>query len=132
VDVEAAARTWIDGWSRAWPAKDADAVAALYADDAVFRSQPFREAHRGPAGARDYASWAFSEQEDVEFWFGEPVLGDDRAAVEYWAVIAFGGRAETIAGVAVLRFAADGRVAEQRDYWSPREGRHEPPADWGR
>jgi ketosteroid isomerase-like protein len=43
MDAEAAARAWVEGWSSAWPARDAGAVAALYAEGAVFRSHPFRE-----------------------------------------------------------------------------------------
>ena len=50
----------MDGWSRAWPARDADAVAALYADDAVFVSHPFRE----PRSPREYAAWGFADQAD--------------------------------------------------------------------
>jgi SnoaL-like protein len=128
VDTEAAARRWIDGWSRAWPAADADAVAALYAEDAVFRSQPFRELQ----SPRAYAEWAFSEQDEAECRFGEPIIEGDRATIEYWGVVRYEGADETIAGIAVIRFGPDGLVTEQHDYWNAQEGRVEPPEDWGR
>jgi SnoaL-like domain len=128
VETRAAARRWIAGWSYAWPAGDADAVAELYADDAVFRSQPFRDTQ----SPREYAAWTFSEQDEAECWFGEPVIEGDRAVIEYWGVVRFEGRDETIAGIALVRFQPDGLVAEQRDYWNAQEGRIEPPPGWGR
>lgn len=133
MDALEAARAWVTGWSRAWPAKDAGAVAALYTEDAVYRSHPFRQPHLGSAGAAEYARTAFGEEEAVRIWFGEPVAGDGRAAVEYWAILhpAEGGEV-TLAGTSVLRFAADGRVREHREYWSMQEGGREPPPGWGR
>ena len=127
METGAAARRWVEGWSRAWPAADADAVAALYADDARFRSEPFRELQ----SPRAYAEWAFSEQDEAECWFGAPIVDGDRAVVEYWAVVRFQGRDETIAGIAVIRFRPDGLVAEQHDYWNSHEGRVEPPEGFG-
>ena len=127
MSTEAAARAWIDGWARAWPAADADRVAALYTDDAVFRSAPFRST-QPPA---DYAAWAFEGQEAADCRFGEPFVVGDRAVVEYWAHVTFAGETTTIAGVSLLRFAADGRVSEQRDYWHEEPGRQEPPPEWG-
>jgi hypothetical protein len=38
---------------------------------------------------------------------------------------------ETIAGVALLRFGADGRVVDERDYWNTVEGRVDPYDGWG-
>jgi hypothetical protein len=81
---------------------------------------------------RDYAEWSFSEQDEAECWFGEPVWEGDRAAVEYWAVVSFQGRDETIVGTSMLRFGPDGLVTEQRDCWNAQEARHEPPEGWGR
>ena len=124
VETADAARRWADGWARAWPAADADAVAALYAPDAKFRSEPFRDLQ----SPRDYAEWAFSEQDEAECWFGEPIVAGDRAVVEYWAVVRFRGEDETIAGVALIRFGPDGLVVEQHDYWNAKPGRHERPA----
>ena len=128
MDAELAARRWRKTWLRGWPAEDADAIAALYAEDAIFRSHPFRAPH----GALEYARWAFGDQDAAACWFGEPVVDGDRATVEYWGIVTSGERDETIAGVSVLRFGADGLVAEQRDYWTSRAGRHEPPEGWGR
>jgi ketosteroid isomerase-like protein len=127
VETAAAARRWVEGWSSAWPAADADAVAALYAEDARFRSEPFRELQP----PRAYAEWAFSEQDEAECWFGVPIVAGDRAVVEYWAVVRFEGRDETIAGIAVIRFRPDGLVAGQHDYWNTHEGRVEPPEGFG-
>ena len=36
MDAETAARRWADTWSRAWPQRDAEAIAALYADTVVY------------------------------------------------------------------------------------------------
>jgi len=88
VDVEAAARAWAEAWERGWAERDADAIGALYAPDAVYRSHPFREPERS---AHDYAVRAFSDEEVADIRFGEPVVTGDRAAVEYWAVLAADG-----------------------------------------
>ena len=127
METREAARRWVEGWSNAWPVADADAVAELYAEGARFRSQPFRDLQ----SPRAYAEWAFSEQDEAECWFGEPIVAGDRAVVEYWGIVRYQGRDETIAGVSLLRFGPDGRVIEQHDYWSSQEGHVEPPEGWG-
>jgi len=132
VDTGTAARAWIDGWYRAWLAKDSDAIAALYSDDAVFRSLPFREPHLGQKGIAAYAQGSFESEEPDRVWFGEPVAGAGRAAVEYWAILLVEGKPWTLAGTSILRFASDGRCEEQRDYWVMEQGRREPPEGWGR
>jgi SnoaL-like protein len=126
--AEEAAREWVDAWRRAWPAADPEPLAAVYADEAVFYSHPFRPRQHW----RAYAEWAFADQAEAECRFGEPVIRDDRAAVDWWAVIASkGGSIETVAGTSLLRFGDDGRVVEQRDAWAGMAGRHELP-DWAR
>jgi len=131
VDAESAVRRWREAWLRGWPVKDAASIAAVYAEDATFRSQPFRDEHVGAAGALEYVEWTFSEQDAADVWCGQPVVEGGRASCEYWAVITFEGEAETLAGMAALRFDDDGLVSEQRDYWNLVEGRHEPPDGWG-
>jgi SnoaL-like domain len=101
-----------------------NAIAALYAPAAVFYSHPFRE-RQGP---EEYVAWAFADQVAAECRFGTPLVSDERAAVDWWAVItAKDGSVETVAGTSLLRFDADGLVAEQRDAWAGEAGRHELP-----
>ncbi len=128
MDTARAARAWVEGWQRAWPSRDVDGVASLYADGAVFSSNPFR----APESARAYAERAFGEEDLVRAWFGHPVTCGERAAVEYWAVLRSpNGEEITIAGASFLSFAPDGRVIEHRDYWTQTNGSHEPPSGWG-
>jgi ketosteroid isomerase-like protein len=126
MDVQAAARAWVDAWQSAWPASDPEPLEAVYADDVVFYSHPFRPRESW----RAYAEWAFVGQAEAECRFGEPLVAGDMAAVEWWgAVTANDGSVETVAGTSLLRFGADGRVVEQRDAWAGKAGRHELP-DW--
>jgi ketosteroid isomerase-like protein len=134
VDAKTAVSRWIDGWAKGWRDHDSSVIATLYVDDAVFVSEPFREPKRGGAGAAEYADWAFADEEEVELWFAEPLVADDGAAVRYWAIIRSpDGRDSTLAGIAYIRFAADGRVVEQREHWhlAP-DTALPPPDDWGR
>jgi SnoaL-like domain len=129
VDAESAARAWIDAWARSWRAKDAELLAPVYAEDAVFRSHPFRE----PQPPLEYARWAYSEEEgEPEVWMGEPLVSGDRAVVEWWAVVIEKGKPVSLAGASWLRFSDDGRAVEQHDYWGQAEGRRPPWECWGR
>jgi SnoaL-like domain len=120
-DTRAAARRWRETWARAWPAKDVEAIAVLYAPEADFRSHPFR----APEDAGEYVRRVFAEEQgEAECRFGEPLVDADRAAVEYRAVLVYEGKETTLAGTTLLRFRADGLVVEHRDYWALEEGRH--------
>jgi ketosteroid isomerase-like protein len=127
--VNEAVRRWIEGWARGWATHDVELIASLYADDAVHLSAPFRE----PQPTRDYAAWAFSDEESVEVWFAEPLVEGDEAAVAWWAVSrGVDGRDTTLAGVSLLSFGRDGLVVRQMDYWnSAEESATAPPEHWG-
>lgn len=133
MNAKTAVSRWISGWSRGWLDHDPSVIAPLYADDALFVSEPFREPKRGGAGAAEYAAWAFADEEQVELWFSEPLVADDGAAVRYWAVIRDrAGKDSTLAGISYLRFDREGRVVEQRDHWNVSlDNAREPPGDWG-
>jgi hypothetical protein len=132
MDSASAARRWADVWQRAWEAEDTEAIVALYHADAVFSTQPFRTPYRGRSGVRDYVSRSFSEEEGPRVWVGEPVVGGEHAAIEWWAALTEDGIEITLAGTSVLRFDAEGLVVEQRDTWNQANGLQEPPEGWGR
>ena len=134
MDPTEAARRWAATWTTAWRAHDVEAVLALYAEDCVHRSTPFRPPHRGRQAVRDYVIQAFADERRVDdVRFGLPVVAGDRACVEYWArFLDQHGTAATLAGCAIARFDPDGLVTEARDYWHVQEGQLAPPPDWGR
>ena len=124
-----AGKRWAEAYERAWRAGDGEAAAALYAENCVFRSHPFRELE----DARAYMRRVVPEAEATEVWFGEPVEDGDVAAVEYWALLVeANGTESTIAGLHRIRFGADDLVAEARDYWHLEPGNRRPPPQWGR
>jgi nuclear transport factor 2 (NTF2) superfamily protein len=130
VDAEPAARRWAETWERAWPAKDIDAIATLYADGVTYRALVHREPDLGTEGVRDYLRRNFDVEHDVECSFGTPVAAGDRAAVEWWASWHEDGADLTMAGVTVLRFRSDGLVVDHRDYWNEVSGRAPPFPGW--
>jgi hypothetical protein len=130
MDAETAARRWADTWSRAWPRRDAEAIAALYADTVVYRSPAFRPPDLGLAGVRRYLAEQLPAAENIECWFGQPIVSGGRAAVEWWASWTEQGQELSYAGVTVLRFDGQGQVVEHRDYDNHVERREPPYSGW--
>ncbi|WP_033337473.1 nuclear transport factor 2 family protein [Catenuloplanes japonicus] len=127
MDVREAATRWAAVWAAGWPARDVEAIAALHGEGADHWASMFRR-YEGRAGLRDYLVECFEEEtRPAEVWFGEPRVDGDTAAVEYWAVTYPGDAPLTITGCTVLRFGADGLVAEARDYSHVRPERLLPP-----
>ena len=126
------ARDWIGAYGQAWREADDEAAADLFTDDAVYRSHPLREPHRGRDAIREYWRSATRTQEQIDLRFGEPIVVGKRAAVEWWATMREHGEDVTLPGILVLRFAPDGRCEELREAWHLEPGHRDPPAGWGR
>ncbi len=130
MDTEAAALRWAEIWQRAWPAKDVEAIVALYAEGALYRALVLREPDRGLDGVRGYLQRNFDVEDAIECRFGEPITGRDQAAVQWWASWVEEGRELTLAGVTILRFDDQGQVVDHRDYWNEAAGRIPPFPGW--
>jgi ketosteroid isomerase-like protein len=126
-DPARTARRFVRTWERAWAAHDVDALLALYAEDCVHRSMPFRAPHRGRDELAAYLRWSFADETPVDVRFSEPLVGPDgRAAAEFRVLSEEGGVPSTLAGCVFVRFDAAGLAVETRDYWHTAPGHQEP------
>jgi ketosteroid isomerase-like protein len=126
------ARRWAEGYERAWRADDPEAAAALYAPDAHYRSEPFRDPHRGRDGVLAYTCRAYATEADQDPRFGTPLASGASAAVEWWTTLLEEDQPATLIGTSILIFGPDGLVATGRDYWFLEQGAHPPYSGWGR
>jgi hypothetical protein len=124
---------WVDAYAQAWRDRDAEAAAALFTEDSVYRDHPLQEGHRGASGVRDYWENVTATQDRVDVRMGRPVESHDgrRAAVEFWVRMLNGGAEVTLIGILFLRFADDGRCEELRETWMVELGDHPPHEGWG-
>jgi len=124
---------WVDRYAQAWETADADAVVALFAPTASYRSSVFREPYVGSDEIRAYWGRGAGTQREVRVRMGHPLLGGDRIAIEWWATLIDPDEGEiTLPGCLLLRFDDVGRCTELWEYWQVEPGRREPPAGWGR
>jgi hypothetical protein len=65
-------------------ALDVDPIVALYAPDATFSTQPFRESFRGREGVRQSAmTRAFGEEKSLRAWVWQPIVDGDRVSISW-------------------------------------------------
>jgi predicted SnoaL-like aldol condensation-catalyzing enzyme len=122
---------WIDAYRRAWEQRDADAAAALFTEDAEYRTHPFLEPHRGRDGVRSYWTDVTSTQANVAVRMGHPFRDGERVTVEFWTTMQNAGADVTLAGCLLLRFDGSGLCSALREYWFFEEGTAEPHSGWG-
>ena len=139
---------WLDAYAEAWRTRDPEAAAAIFTEDSIYRSHPFRAPHRGQDGVRAYWAKATEDQRGLDLRFGTPVVEGNRVAVEWWAVmrVVLPGEGEgkgegdgegeregigTLPGCLFLTFASDGRCRELREYWHWKDEEVIPPEGWG-
>lgn len=121
---------WVEGYRRAWEERDPAAAAALFTDDAEYRSMIFEEPHRGHDGVAGYWETVTSQQADVRVLMGRPFVDGDRVAVEFWTTMLSNGDPVTLTGCMLLDF--EGALCSRlREYYHFAPGQAEPPAGWG-
>lgn len=124
-------RSWLEAYRRAWEEKDAEAAAALFDEQATYRSNIFEEAYVGREGVRRYWQDVTRTQEDVRVAIGRPFADGDRVAAEFWTTMRNDGADVTLPGCLLLRFDEDGLCLSLREYWQFEPGRLDPPPGWG-
>jgi hypothetical protein len=118
VDTEAVA-AWLDGYSQAWGTYDPEQIRALFSEDAVYCYNPFDAPLRGREAI--VADW-IKERDEAGTYEGSyrPVLvaGDEAVARGYSRYFNTNGSVrDEFDNLFLLRFDADGRCAEYREWY---------------
>ena len=118
MDTEAVA-AWLDGYSQAWGTYDREQIGALFSTDAVYFTDPFSEPVRGREAI--VADW-LEERDEAGTYEGSyrPVLvaGDEAVARGYSRYYDTNGTVrDEFDNLFLLRFDADGRCAEYREWY---------------
>ena len=121
-------QAWPDRYVEAWRSSDADEVAALFADDAVYRYRPYGEDANAAVGREAIVAAWLEEGDPPDSWEAryEPFAVDgDRAVAtgisRYFASAK--GPERVFHNAFLLRFAPDGRCAEFTEYYMLEEPR---------
>ena len=111
---------WLARYARAWRESDDGAAAELFSTDASYRSDPFGPGLRGRQAIAEYWRSATAAQSELDLRIGAAVVDGDRAAAEWRATFRRDGQQVALAACLILRFDADGRCSELREYWRQR------------
>jgi hypothetical protein len=122
---------WAKAYRKAWEDRDAEAAAALFTEDATYRSNIFEDPHRGHDGVAGYWQEVTAGQSDVRVRMGRPFGHGARVAIEFWTNMMVEDADVTLPGCLLLDFAEDGRCRRLREYWHYQPGAFDPPAEWG-
>ena len=116
---ERAVAAWLDGYSHAWGTYDAEEIGALFSADAVYWYDPFTEPLRGREAI--VADWLKDRDESGTYeGASRPVLvaGDQAGARGYRRYLnTHGPVRDEYDNLFLLRFDADGRCAEYREWY---------------
>jgi uncharacterized protein (TIGR02246 family) len=123
---------WARRYARAWEEADAEAAAALFTEDATYRSDPFGEPHRGREGVRAYWRDVTASQAKVVVDVGRILADGNRVLVEWWTQMDSDGTPVTLPGALILDFDEAGLCRALREYYNVEVGRRlSPPEGWG-
>jgi ketosteroid isomerase-like protein len=118
VDTEAVA-AWLDGYPQAWGTYDPEAIGALFSEDVEYHYDPFQEPVQGREAL--VADW-LKDRDEAGTYEGRyrPVLvaGDQAVARGYSRYFDTNGAvSDEYDNLFLLRFDADGRCAEYREWY---------------
>jgi ketosteroid isomerase-like protein len=114
-----AVQAWLDGYSHAWGTYDPEEIRALFSADAVYYDNPFQEPARGREAI--VAHWLKDPDEPGTYegrYHPLLVAGDQavaRGSSRYFD--ANGAVRDEYDNLFLLRFDADGRCAEYREWY---------------
>jgi ketosteroid isomerase-like protein len=126
-------RAFAEGYGRTWEGWDTEGNLDLFSDDVVYVVHATEETVVGRDALRTYIAKEEAAMGEVDVRIGEPVVGEDRVAAEFWVTLTTEtGEKGTIAGCFVaLLDPATGLCTHFREYWFEVDGHLEAYDGWG-
>lgn len=126
------ATAFVDGYGRTWESWDIPGLVDLFGDQVTYVAHATEETVLGRTALMDHVRKEAVEQGQVRVQMGNPVIGGDRVAAEFWVTATSGGEDATIAGCFVAHLAPDGKCVFFREYWFDIEGHTSAYEGWGK
>ncbi len=125
---------FVEGYGRTWESWDVEGNHDLFSEDVVYVVHATEETVLGREALRRYIAKEEAAMGKVDVRMGEPVVGEDRVAAEFWVTLTTdAGEKGTIAGCFIAELDPDHGLCNQfREYWFEVDGHIPPYAGWGR
>ena len=110
---------WLEGYEEAWETLDANKAAALFAQDATYRDNPYADPYQGRQGIHEYWTTVTSDQQDVDFSF-EVLSASGNTGIAHWRsefTQKSTGSGIVLDGIFVLEFTQDGLCQTLEEWW---------------
>ena len=106
---------WIAGYERAWSSNDQEAIGALFTDDALYYTTPFREPWRGRADI--VAGWLDRKDEPGQWSFVWQPLVDGPELSIITGITTYADPPLVYSNLWVIRLDSEGRCSEFTEWW---------------
>jgi hypothetical protein len=134
------ATKWMQGYLKAWEARDADAVVQLFTPSGVYQSIPgvSSQTFVGRKAIHKYWFDVTRPQSRIHGTQGIPIVSGNRAAIEIWVTFRDpvynprGNHMITLLETNVVTFVKGGLASKNVEYWNIIMGVHSPPPGWGK
>ncbi len=115
--------SWLDAYGRAWEARDPDAAASLFTEEATYQWGPFEEPLRGRKAIRERWASAVDAQADVSFGHEPLAVGEGRGLARWWVSFAVPVARQRVRleGIFQVALDDDGSCNEFREWWNAEE-----------
>jgi limonene-1,2-epoxide hydrolase len=116
-------QTWLDAYGQAWQARDANAAAGLFSEEAAYHETPFVEPLRGRAEILAYWSHVARTQDHIRFEY-EILAVTAQQGIAHWraSFVRVPERTHVkLDGIFLITFNGDGRCETLREWWQRKQ-----------
>jgi uncharacterized protein (TIGR02246 family) len=115
----AAFKSWLAAYGKAWESRDAEAAAALYAEDGTYQVTPFLEPMRGRKAILEYWLGVARTEENIRFEY-EILVASREQNIARWSasfVIVPQGLQTRLDGIFLISLDEDARCKSLQEWW---------------
>jgi SnoaL-like domain len=116
---QAAFKSWLEAYGRAWQERNPQAAADLFTEDGTYQVTPFVEPMRGRLAILEYWSNVARTEEDIQFGFEILAATQEAGIARWWAsfLIVPQGLQTKLEGIFLISLDAGGRCRSLREWW---------------
>ena len=108
-------QTWIEGYVQAWNSNEPDAIGRLFADDALYYTEPFSTPWHGRQAIIE--QWLARQDEPGQTRFTWRPLAVTNEVAVIQGQTTYQSPPRTYSNLWVIRLDADGRCSEFTEWW---------------